>query len=134
LEVSRYCLDTSAYSHFQRGDRRVVEMIDQAEWIGVPAIVLGELRAGFRLGARTDKNEQQLRAFLANPAVETLAVDGEVSRHYADIVVEVRQRGRPVPTNDLWIAATAARHGAIVVSYDEHYEALPRVGTVVLRR
>lgn len=131
--MSRYCLDTSAYSHFKRGDARVVELIDQAEWIGLPAIVLGELRAGFRLGGRQDLNEQELSVFLANHAVEVLVVDGEVSRQYADIV-DLRQRGRPVPTNDLWIAATAARAGAILLTYDEHFATISRVGSVILGR
>ncbi|MGH7550083.1 MAG: PIN domain-containing protein, partial [Gemmatimonadota bacterium] len=81
--MSRYCLDTSAYSRFQRGEARVVELIDRAEWIGMPAIALGELRVGFLLGSRREENEETLRAFLANPSVEELGVDHEVSRHYA---------------------------------------------------
>jgi tRNA(fMet)-specific endonuclease VapC len=130
--VSRYCLDTSAYSHFQRGDARAVELIDGAQWVGVPAIVLGELRAGFHQGGQRQRNEQGLQAFLANPAVEVLAVDGDVSQHYADIVTDLRERGRPLPTNDVWIAATAARAGAIVLTYDEHFEAISRVGSILL--
>jgi predicted nucleic acid-binding protein len=130
--VSRYCLDTSAYSHFQRGDAKVVELLDQAEWIGVPAIALGELRVGFRLGERCEENEKVLQEFLANPAVEKLRVDGEVSRHYADIVTDLRRSGTPIPTNDVWIAATAARFGAIVLSYDDHFERIGRVGSLVL--
>ena len=132
--MSRYCLDTSAYSHFQRGDARVVGLIDRADWIGMPAIVLGELRAGFRMGGQLDRNEQEVQAFLANPAVELLIVDEEVSTHYADIVADLRQRGKPLPTNDIWIAATAARAGAMVLSYDEHFEAISRVGSVLLPR
>jgi len=132
--MSRYCLDTSAYSHFQRGDTRVAEIIDRAEWIGLPAIVLGELHSGFRRGGQRTRNEQELQAFLTNPAVEVLAVDGEVSEHYADIVADLRQRGKPLPTNDIWIAATAARAGAMVLSYDEHFEAISRVGSVLLTR
>lgn len=132
--MSRLCLDTSAYSHFQRGDSRVVELIDRAEWIGMPAIVLGELRAGFRVGGQRDRNEDELQAFLANPAVEVLAVDGEVSQHWADIVADLRQRGKPLPTNDTWIAATAARAGALLLSYDEHFDAISRVGSVLLTR
>jgi tRNA(fMet)-specific endonuclease VapC len=132
--VSRLCLDTSAYSHFLRGHPPVVELIDRAEWVGMPAIVLGELRSGFRLGGKRDRNEQELQAFLANPAVELLAVDDEVSRHYADIVADLRRRGRPIPTNDMWIAATVARAGAMLVSYDEHFESISRVGSVVLTR
>lgn len=132
--MSRLCLDTSAYSHFQRGDARAVELIDQAEWVGVPAIVLGELRAGFQLGGQRERNERELHAFLANPAVELLTVDGEVSQHYADIVADLRRRGTPLPTNDMWIAATAARAGAIVLTYDEHFDVISRVGSVLLTR
>ncbi|MGH7572150.1 MAG: PIN domain-containing protein [Gemmatimonadota bacterium] len=130
--MSRYCLDTSAYSRFQRGDARVVKLIDRAEWIGMPAIVLGELLVGFLLGSRREENEETLRVFLANPAVEELGVDREVSRHYAEIVVDLRRIGTLIPTNDIWIAATAAQAGAIVLSYDDHFEAVARVGSMVL--
>lgn len=130
--MSRYCLDTSAYSRFQRGDPRVVEILDGAEWIGVPAITLGELRTGFLLGTHRDRNETGLREFLANPAVETLVVDGEVSVHYAGIVADLRRAGTPIPTNDIWIAATAARFGALVLTFDGHFAKVTRAGSLVL--
>lgn len=130
--MNRYCLDTSAYSQFRRGHPPVVELIDRAAWIGVPAIVLGELRAGFQAGRHRRRNEEELEAFLAHPVVEVLAVDDAVSQHYADIVTDLRRRGTPLPTNDLWIAATAARAGAPVLSYDRHFEVITRVGSVVL--
>ena len=131
--MSRYCLDTSAYSRFQRGDdTRVIDLLDRAEWVGLPAITLGELRTGFLLGAHNERKEEELREFLANPVVEQVPVDGEVSRHYAGIVAELRSAGSPLPTNDLWIAATAARVGALVLTYDGHFERITRVGSVVL--
>jgi len=132
VEVSRYCLDTSAYSRFQRGDAQAVSLIDGAEWIGVPAIVLGELRVRFQLGDRRERNEVLLADFLANPVVELLSVDDEVSRHYADIVVDLRRAGTPIPTNDIWIAATAAGAGAILLSADDHFTAVSRIGSVLL--
>lgn len=132
--MSRYCLDTSAYSRFRRGEDEVVALLDRAEWVGVPAVTLGELRTGFLLGARSDDNETALCEFLAHPAVEEVAVDGEVSHHYAGIVADLRRAGTPLPTNDLWIAATAARHGAFVLTYDAHFEAIARVGSIVLGR
>ncbi len=130
--MSRYCVDTSAYSRFQRGDDAVVELLDAAEWVGVPAITLGELRTGFALGGRGERNEAELRAFLDNPVVAVLAVDEEVSRHYASIVTDLRRAGTPLPTNDIWIAATAARTGSLVLTYDRHFEAIVRVGSVLL--
>jgi len=130
--MSRYCLDTSAYSNFRRGEKRVAALLDRAEWVGVPAITLGELRAGFLKGGRQDRNEAELSEFLSNPAVEELPVDAEVSRHYAEIFVELRRAGTPVPTNDIWIAATAAREGAVVVTFDPHFDRIGRVGSLIL--
>jgi len=132
--MSRYCLDTSAYSHFLCGREEVVAILDRAEWVGVPAVTLGELRTGFLLGGHRLRNEAELQRFLANPVVEVLVVDDEVSRHYAEIVADLRAAGTPLPTNDIWTAATAARSGALVLTYDRHFEAMARVGSVVLSR
>lgn len=79
--MSRICLDTSAYSQFQRGDPRATELIDKGAWIGVPAIALGELWSGIQHGARREQNEDMLHEFLANPVVEVLDVNEEVGRH-----------------------------------------------------
>ena len=132
--MSRYCLDTSAYSHFQRGDEAVVRILDRAEWVGIPAIALGELRTGFLLGGQRLRNEDELEKFLANPATEILPVDAEVSRHYAEIVADLRRAGTPLPTNDIWIAATAARSGALVLTFDGHFEEIVRAGSIILSR
>jgi tRNA(fMet)-specific endonuclease VapC len=129
--VSAYCLDTSAYSNFRRGNDELVSVIDRADWIGIPTVTLGELRTGFLLGGRRERNESELDEFLANPIVEVLEVDAEASRHYAEIVADLRRAGTPLPTNDIWIAATAARHGASVLTCDEHFERIARVGTVL---
>lgn len=128
----RLCLDTSAYSHFQRGHVEVVALLDSTEWVGVPSIVLGELRAGFRLGSRERENDEMLARFLANPSVHELPVDGDVAHQYADIVVALREAATPIPANDIWIAATAARAGATVLTFDEHFRAVGRVGSIVL--
>jgi tRNA(fMet)-specific endonuclease VapC len=132
--VTRICLDTSAYSHFKRGDRAAVAAISAARWIGMPAVVIGELRAGFRLGTRAQRNEGELTAFLADPIVSVLSVDAAASDHYADIVVALRRKGTPLPTNDIWIASVAAREGATVLTYDCHFDEIDRVGSIVLAR
>lgn len=130
--MSRYCLDTSAYSNFKRGDVRVVNLLDSAEWLGIPSIVLGELWTGFILGNRLEENEAELREFLGNPFVERLAIDHEVARIYSEIVVDLRRAATPIPTNDIWIAAAAARAGATVLTYDPHFNNISRVGALVL--
>ena len=130
--MSRYCLDTSAYSQFKRGDRQVVELIDAAEWLGVPTVVVGELWVGFLSGAQLTRNEAELHEFLAHPIVEVLAVDRDVARLYGEIVVSLKEAGTPLPTNDIWIAATAARFGAAVLTYDTHFGGIGRIGSVIL--
>lgn len=130
--MTRICLDTSAYSNFQRGQAGAVERVDTADWIGMPSVTLGELWAGFLPGGRVDSNMAQLREFLAHPVVEVVKVDDDVARIYGEIVVDLRTRGEPLPTNDVWIAATAARAGATVLTYDAHFRAIARVAAVVL--
>ena len=130
--MNRYCLDTSAYSQFRRGNEVVVGLIDSAEWIGVPSVVIGELLTGFLQGERHEHNEAELDGFLSNPTVNELRIDHTVSGIYAEIWVALRDRGTPLPTNDIWVAACAARSGSTVLTFDEHFRTIERVGALVL--
>lgn len=130
--MSSFCLDTSAYSNFRRGNEELAALLDRAELVGVPTVALGELRAGFLLGGRRRRNESELDTFLDNPVVQMLPVDSETSRQYAEIVAELREAGTPIPTNDIWIAATAARNGTTVLTCDDHFQRIGRVGSVVI--
>jgi tRNA(fMet)-specific endonuclease VapC len=130
--LSRYALDTSAYGAFCRQDPKVVTLIDEASWIGIPSIVLGELFAGFANGTRTRQNHDLLQSFLAHPVVETLAVDDSVAAIYSELLTSLRQQGPPIPTNDIWIAATAIRHGAPLVTADQHFHRVIRLASIVL--
>ena len=130
--MNRLCLDTSAYSHFKRGEPSVVELVSSASQVFLPVIVLGELRTGFRLGRRRLQNEKELRQFLLHEAVRLIEVDDDVASLYADIVLELRKAGTPVPTNDVWIAACAARQAATVLTFDGHFRRIQRVGARIL--
>jgi tRNA(fMet)-specific endonuclease VapC len=132
MAVSRICLDTSAYSHFMRGKVSAVAAISAAKWVGIPTVVLGELRTGFLLGGQAAKNEEELDRFLNHPLVQILDVDDSASRFFAEIVAMLRRSGTPLPTNDIWIASVAAREGATVVSYDEHFQMIHRIGSYIL--
>ena len=131
--MTRICLDTSAYSNFRRGQPDAVAWIDQAEWVGVPSVVLGELWAGFGIGSQAHRNAERLAEFLAHPLVEVLAIDADVARIYGDVFVDLRAQGQPVPTNDLWIAATTIRAGATLLTFDSHFRSITRVGAQILQ-
>jgi tRNA(fMet)-specific endonuclease VapC len=132
--MSRICLDTCAYSQFKRGHAPVVEVLCKAREVLVPVITLGELRTGFRMGGQLARNEDELKTFLAHPLVRVLEVDEEASSLYSELVTELRRQGTPIPTNDLWIAALAAREGASVLTYDAHFEQIRRIGVLLLAR
>ena len=130
--MSRLCLDTSAYSQFKRGHESAVEAITRARWIGVPTIVLGELYTGFALGSRQNENMAELQRFLDNTVVQVIDVDAEVAKVYSEILIDLRQQGTPIPTNDLWIAASAMQHGLAVLTTDRHFLNVPQVLTVLI--
>jgi tRNA(fMet)-specific endonuclease VapC len=131
VALSRYCLDTSAYSNFKRGDPQIVNLIDRAEWLGISSIALGELWLGFLLGGRLAKNQAELEEFLASPPVEEILIDQEIGKIYAELVASLRRAGTPVPSNDVWIAAAAVRAGAPVLTYDDHFEEIQQVRSII---
>ena len=115
-----------------RGHEGVLNLIQRAQSIAINPVILGELFAGFRLGKRTRKNHDLLETFLESPRVESLAIDDGTARRYSDIVEHLRHSGTPIPTNDLWIAASAMQHGFIVVSTDTHFDKLPQISKEIL--
>jgi len=114
-------LDTSAYSAWKRGYAPVVSLIRECERLYLSSVVVGELLYGFRSGSRLERNRRELEAFLADPAVELLEVGRTTADRYSRIAAGLRSKGRPIPTNDIWIAAHSMEVGAELVSLDEHF-------------
>lgn len=114
-------LDTNAYSAFMRGHPGTVACVREAERVLLSAVVVGELLFGFRQGSRYDRNRKLLERFAANPYVELLPVTWTTAERFGRIAAALRAKGRPIPTNDIWVAAHAMETGADLVSFDEHY-------------
>src|SRR5688500_1517524 len=117
----RLVLDTSAYSRLRGGDARVLDRVAAATLVLLPAIVLGELEAGFALGSRAAENRRSLAELLAEPFVQAVPIDAAVANRYGAIFAQLRRAGTPVPTNDIWIAAVAIDRGATVLTFDDHF-------------
>lgn len=122
--MKRILLDTNAYVAFKNGRDDAVELIRLAENIGISVVVLGELLAGFIIGGREARNRRELNDFLSSPRVSLFIIDDETTDFYAHIFQQLRKDGSPIPTNDLWIAATALQHGCAVFTYDKHFLAV----------
>lgn len=132
MELGAILLDTSAYSAFKRGHGEVIELIRSAGRILLPAAVVGELLAGFEFGGRRERNRAELDEFLAASRVAITPITRSTAERYAVIYRYLREKGTPVPTNDLWIAATAMEHRAVVLTTDGHFSLMPQVISILL--
>ena len=95
--------------------------IAAAEEVFIPAVVIGELFYGAKKSGRPAENSHRIEEFAADNAV--LSCDAETARLYGEVKSVLQRKGRPIPENDIWIAATALQHDLILVSRDEHFEA-----------
>lgn len=114
-------MDTNVYSAFKAGDSEVIRALRRPEKLLVCAAVLGELLSGFKCGAKEQDNRDDLELFLDTPRVTVAVVDYETAEFYSEIFKVLRGKGRPIPTNDMWIAASALQHGAAVYTLDSHF-------------
>ena len=120
--MKRVVLDTNAYAALHRGDERVLRALTEAEKVYVPVFVRGELLYGFKRGRHELRNRRALDAFMGKPMVKPLHTTDETADVFAGIKKSLQQKGRPVPDNDLWIAALCMEAGGTIVSFDRHFE------------
>jgi len=114
-------IDTNRYTDLARGDAALLEMVEHADQVFLPFIVIGELRAGFARGSRPTQNEQLLRRFLSQPKVAPLFADLMTTRIYADVLTTLYEQATPIPTSDIWIAALALQHDLVLCTRDKHF-------------
>jgi tRNA(fMet)-specific endonuclease VapC len=120
-------LDTSRYVDLCRGVEETVTLLEEAEAVVLPFVVLGELRAGFAYGRRPVENERTLRRFLQKAGVRTLFADDQTTHHYASVFRQLRKQGTPIPTNDMWLAALVLQHNLALHARDAHFDHLPQL-------
>ena len=106
--TGRFLLDTNIVIAVLDGDQGAIANLALAPEVSIPAIVLGELLFGAAKSARAVENTAKVEGFAAGRSI--LSCDADVARAYGALRYRLRQRGRPIPENDLWIAATAVRH------------------------
>ena len=126
-------LDTSAYAMFKQNITDAVEIIVRAELILISPIVLGELMFGFRNGTRFKKNMGELNNFLEHEIVELLQIGEITSDRYSRIAANLKSKGTPIPTNDIWIAAQAIEYGTELITSDRHFEKIDGLVYTILK-
>ena len=118
-------LDTNALSAAADREPSALAIVSKAERIAVPVIVLGEYRLGIAQSRHRASYENWLQEWISS--VTVLDVDEETSQSYAALGLELRRKGRPIPTNDLWIAALCRQHALPIVSRDQHFDLVPGI-------
>jgi len=118
-------LDTNALSAFVDGDVAVAERLVAEGRAAIPVIVLGEFRYGISSSRHRSTYEAWLTEHLAD--FEVLPVTEETTTAYARLRAALKKAGRPIPANDVWIAALAVQHRLGVLSRDEHFDHVPDV-------
>lgn len=121
-------LDTNALSALSEGDEKLRRALHGHALIMVPVVVLGEFEFGIQRSRRKAHYEEWLDNNLG--VIEVLGLGRETARCYAKIRGELKEAGKPIPSNDLWIAALAREYGLPVVTRDGHFRLVQGLQTV----
>jgi len=117
-------LDTSGLIYFLQKQPHAVDSVAQAERILVSVIVVGEPLAGAHVPS---KKNQMIQEFLRRPRVAIQGIDADTPAYYAHLMQFLKKRGTPIPTNDLWIAASTMQTGAKILTSDAHFLRMPQL-------
>ncbi len=120
--MNKILIDTNIYSAALRGQTDVITTLRQAPHLGISVISIGELFSGFKGGNREKDNRRELAEFLDSPRSWIYSIDENTADYYSAILNQLRKNGTPIPTNDIWIAASAFQHGLQLYTLDKHFQ------------
>lgn len=123
----RIALDTNRLTDLFRGDAELGAFLGGCDEVGIPFVVLAEMKAGFLGGTRSAANERLLASFLVRETVVVLYPDRETTEQYARLFIQLKRAGTPVPDNDLWIAALCLEHDLALITRDQHFDKIPQL-------
>ncbi|MEL6834348.1 MAG: type II toxin-antitoxin system VapC family toxin [Bacteroidota bacterium] len=112
-------LDSNVLIDLFREDLITIEKLKSLPHIYIPVIVLGELFYGANLSKQIEKRVAQIRTFAAK--VTVLNCDSVIAEMYGEIKSQLRRDGKPIPKNDIWIAALAKQYKLSILSNDKHF-------------
>lgn len=121
-------LDTNAVTAISRPESAAEAVRNKCAQLFIPAIVVGEYQAGILGLKKNSESEKNFRRLLT--IAEVLPADWQTANHYAEIYHELKTKGRPIPTNDMWIAAIARQHDLPIMARDKHFQYIDHIQTV----
>ncbi|HEV2481910.1 MAG TPA: type II toxin-antitoxin system VapC family toxin [Puia sp.] len=117
---NKFLLDTNIVSALLKGETIIADKIDKAEATYIPIIVVGELYYGASFSSQIEKKTADLK--LITSRYQTLSLDEETTIVYGNIKTALRKKGKPIPENDIWIAAIALQNDLPLVTRDNHFK------------
>lgn len=124
----KLAVDTNAVIAYREGIAAVCILIEGADTLFLPAVVLGELLYGAANSAQPQRNERAVRQFLAQSVL--LPIDESIAIRYATVRLELKKIGHPIPENDVWIAATCLELDIPLLTVDRHFDHVPGLQTI----
>ena len=128
---NRYLLDTSVLVDAFRKGTRFPRTIEGSEAVYLSQVAIGEFKAGLDDTRRSRQQKAALEAFLELPNVVEITLTSATTDLYAKVFRSLREAERPIPVNDIWLAAQALEHGAVLVSNDRHFESVTNLQTLI---
>lgn len=122
-------LDTNAYCLCDLNQEDALNLVERASALYLSSVAYGELYYGFRYGNRFETNLKRLNQFIDEYNVQIISVDLDVARKFGDIFASLRKKGTPIPTNDIWIAATCMSVGGVLLTSDQHFKNVDQIQT-----
>jgi predicted nucleic acid-binding protein len=130
--MHRVLIDTNAYVQLLAGSTRIAAILARSEAVLLSAVVIGELLDGFRGGSQEERNREELARFRGKSRTEVAPITDATAEWFAMIKQQLRRKGKPIPTNDVWIAAACMERGAALVSIDRHFKEIEGLLRVVI--
>lgn len=123
----RVAIDTNRLTDLFKGDADLASYLGTCDEVWLPFVVLGEIKAGFYGGTRQAQNELVLSRLQSRETVRILYASRETAEQYARLFAQLKRAGKPVPDNDLWIAALALENDLALLTRDGHFNQIPQL-------
>ena len=123
-------LDANAIIALLDGNKAIAQMLETAKQVLVPAIVCGEIDVGTQGGTKRELAAREaFAAFLEMEQVAVLPIVRTTGEFYARVFSFLKSTGTPIPTNDIWIAASVLETGGVLITADRHLLSIPLIRT-----
>jgi tRNA(fMet)-specific endonuclease VapC len=125
---NKVLLDTNIVSALLKGEVEIADNIDKADAVYLPIIVIGELYYGAAFSTQVEKNTSELKKITS--LYQAISLNEETTIVYGSIKSILRKKGKPIPENDIWIAAIAIQNDLPLVSRDNHFKEIEGLSLV----